>query len=85
MLCCYLAVDELVDGGDELPAVAEDEEPHDRQGDAGQPEIQSTSDGLGEDGTVLPSMAQLNVGPRFRLPLLLGLAIGARNRSTPNS
>ena len=38
----YLAVDELVDGGDELPAVAEDEEPHDRQGDAGQPEMKST-------------------------------------------
>ena len=35
----YLTVDELVDRRHELPAVTKDEEPHDRQGDAGQPEV----------------------------------------------
>ena len=33
----YLAVGQLVDGGDQLPDVAEDKEPHDGDGDPRQP------------------------------------------------
>ena len=41
--CVVAGVDELPDGGDELPDVAEHEQPHDAQRDAGEPAVRENA------------------------------------------